>query len=91
MGRRYSHIPKYSVAKLIDAPVDENTHSKKNSKKTLKNSSKKLKKSAFFETLFAGNASKKEACIRKSDILLTFRKQQSETYFLFLKKPYSAP
>ena len=64
MGRRYSHIPKYSVAKLIDAPVDENTHSKKNSKKTLKNSSKKLKKSAFFETLFAGNASKKEACLK---------------------------
>jgi len=30
-------------------------------KKKLKNSSKKLKKSAFFETLFAGNASKKEA------------------------------
>ena len=30
-------------------------------RKKLKNSSKKLKKSAFFETLFAGNASKKEA------------------------------
>ena len=67
MGRRYSHLPKYSVAKPIDAPIDENTlNSRKTQKlkKKLKNSSKKLKKSAFFETLFAGNASKKEACTR---------------------------
>ena len=35
-------------------------------RKKLKNSSKKLKKSAFFETLFAGNASKKEACTTTS-------------------------
>ena len=37
----------------------------KNSSKKLETQAKKTQKSAFFETLFAGNASKKEACIRK--------------------------
>ena len=34
-------------------------------KQKTQNSSKKLEKSAFFETVFAGNASKKEACIKR--------------------------
>ena len=51
MGRRYFHLPKYSVAKPIDAPIDENTL----------NSRKTQEKRALFGFKGAGKVSKQKA------------------------------